>query len=202
MTSAQLFPVLKRVPDADRQVGKRTPAQTQSLLARAALKESLQLTGLELSDELAFDKLGAPVPQNGVLWSLTHKPEWVGAVCSPQSLSDLGIGIDIEKIIERKNSRTFDYVADDAEWILAGERTLENFFRLWTAKEAVLKALGTGLRELQDCRLVDFKPRKGDQSHLTLYARQRNWEVLQYYFEGHLVSLTPLGANVDFIFSK
>ena len=145
---------------------------------------------------------GAPRPANGVIWSLTHKPLWVGAVCAPEGLSPLGIGVDVEPVKERDNPRIFDYVAGEREWGLAGERSPESFFRLWTAKEAVLKALGTGLRELEDCRLVDYGPRSGKESALTLRCRDIDWEVTQLYFEGHIASLTAFGAEVLWVFTR
>ncbi|NJL59098.1 MAG: hypothetical protein HC887_05035, partial [Desulfobacteraceae bacterium] len=46
-----------------------------------------------MPDNLPKNKLGAPLPINGCYWSLTHKPDYVGAVLSPTP-----IGIDIEKI--------------------------------------------------------------------------------------------------------
>ena len=145
MATTRLFPVLRQGPAVDRGPEGRTPLKAQSAWARAALSESLRLSGLDLPEPWAFDERGAPRPANGVIWSLTHKPLWVGAVCAPEGLSPLGIGVDVEPVKERDNPRIFDYVAGEREWGLAGERSPESFFRLWTAKEAAAKALGLGL---------------------------------------------------------
>ena len=202
MATTGLFPVLKQVPPSERGPEGRTPPKTQSAWARAALTESLRLSGLKMPEPWEFGAQGAPRPANHVIWSLTHKPAWVGAVCAPEGLSPQGIGIDVEQVKERRNPRIFDYVADETEWVMAGEKSPESFFRLWTAKEAALKALGTGLRELGDCRLASYGARSGDGSTLTLHCRGMDWEVLQLYFEGHIASLTSFGAKVEWVLSR
>lgn len=175
----------------------RDSRKLQSATARQALEESVKRSRIAALEPLRFDALGAPIAQNGFTWSLTHKPAWAGAVVSHSP-----VGLDVESIIPRQNDRTYDYVGNTEEWAMVGAQNLEGFFRLWTAKEAVLKARGTGLRELKDCRLVQYSPRHGDLSHLTLSCLGQDWRVEQYFFHDHLASITTLGLQVEWVVGK
>ena len=71
---------------------------------------------------------------------------------------DCEIGIDVERIRpipEMMNmAKTILSPAETAEWIsLPAERREETFFRVWTRKEACVKAVGEGL----SARLEDFR---------------------------------------------
>ena len=84
-------------------------------------------------------------PEAAISWSRSG-PLGVAAI----QASGL-IGIDIERKAARQTGPMLDMVAQpqEAECVLsAGAETerLERFYRLWTAKEAVLKARGKGLR--------------------------------------------------------
>ena len=57
------------------------------------------------------------------------------------------MGIDIEQVRSVKDG-VMAKIADEQEWALAGGKAPESFFRFWTAKEAVLKAMGVGFTGL------------------------------------------------------
>jgi 4'-phosphopantetheinyl transferase len=99
------------------------------------------------------DARRVPLPVGGLHWSISHKPGWAAAVIS-RGL----VGIDIEIIRPRLHSGLLDRLADPAEWTIAGGRTWDTFFQIWTAKEAVLKAVGQGIAGLGDCRVVELYP--------------------------------------------
>ena len=84
-------------------------------------------------------------------WSLSHTKRWAAAI-----IADGPVGIDIERITPRRLT-TMEAIADKAEWHIVGNRTWPNFFRIWTAKEATLKANGVGIGHLIDCRVVDSR---------------------------------------------
>jgi 4'-phosphopantetheinyl transferase len=73
----------------------------------------------------------------------------VAAVIAPHP-----VGIDVERIHSRKDG-LFEAVATDDEWRLVDGKDWETLYRVWTAKEAVLKAAGIGLVGLDDCRIVE-----------------------------------------------
>jgi 4'-phosphopantetheinyl transferase len=126
------------------------------------------------------DGKGVPLPVKGVHWSLTHKCDAVGAIAAP-----LPVGIDLE-ILRPVNPALFAKVADDKEWGLIGKRRLNHFFRLWTAKEAILKAVGRGISGLSHCKVV----RVDDPTHMQLVYHGTQWTVEHFWFEGHVAALT------------
>jgi 4'-phosphopantetheinyl transferase len=61
------------------------------------------------------------------------------------------------------------------------------FFRFWTAKEAVLKAIGKGLIGLSDCRIHKII----DDTRLQLICNRSTWMVVQRWIRSdHLVAVT------------
>jgi 4'-phosphopantetheinyl transferase len=140
-----IHPTALPVPAGKQQLTGREKVRMLSRMARRALLYSADFSGLSLGELLKTDA-GAPVPSQGVHWSLTHKNGWVAAVAAPDA-----VGIDLETIRE-VDTRLYDRVADKMEWSRIGEPTLDRFFRLWTAKEAVLKATGRGIAGLGKCR--------------------------------------------------
>jgi 4'-phosphopantetheinyl transferase len=110
---------------------------------------------------------------------VAHKPDYVAGVVGPGPL-----GIDIEPSRQR-SPNLFAKIADPAEWALGSEAQWQLFYRFWTAKEAVLKAVGVGLRGLSDCRVVHIDA----ADCLTLAFRGQLWRVRQRFFHGHWAAL-------------
>lgn len=180
-----LHPMILTVPVSDRQLTGRKKVQHLSTLARRALARSCQVSGVRL-DTLPKDEKGAPLPINGVHWSLTHKSDAVGAVAAP-----LPVGIDLE-IIRPISFPMFAKVADEKQWaLLTGDRQ-RNFFRLWTAKEAVLKAVGQGIAGLTRCRVVAII----DDTHMELIYEGVHWVVEQAWFANRIAAVTPYDFDV------
>ena len=176
----RLFPVIARVPDRYHPLVGRTKVQTLSRLAREALKRSCRISGLRL-DKLPKNPKGAPLPVNGVYWSLTHKSEAVGAVAAP-----FPVGLDLE-MVHPVNSTMMAKVANDGEWKLVEGDRLKNFFRLWTAKEAVLKAVGHGIVGLSRCRVVDVV----DDALMVLEYDGVSWPVESFWRNDLVAAATP-----------
>jgi phosphopantetheinyl transferase len=118
--------------------------------AHGALGRCAQRAGARLG-VLEHDQRGAPRPQGGWFWSVSHTSDgpsgWVAAV-----LARAPVGIDLEYVGPRREelvARVLD--ARERQWVGDGVR---GFASAWTAKEAVLKKLGVGLTELSLCRIV------------------------------------------------
>ncbi len=154
--------------------------------AREALLRSVRYSGLRL-DRLEKDDNGAPLPYRGVYWSLSHKSAFVAAVAARRP-----VGIDIEKV--RKVSEGLRRrLADEAEWRLAENDDLWLFFRYWTAKEAVLKAVGKGLTGLSRCRI----DRIVDADRLLLSYGRESWTVTHCRVgDDHLAAITSGGTDL------
>lgn len=104
------------------------------------------LADLAGADRLWRDDNGRPYAEPPMDVSLSHSGGWIAAASS----LDGRIGIDIEA--EREVSVTLPrrcLAPSELDWLTAalpGQPQRERFFRLWTAKEAYVKATGVGIR--------------------------------------------------------
>lgn len=174
----KLHPVILPLAPEDQRLRGRELVQAQRRRAREALALSCEASGVVLGP-LNKDARDAPLPFNGAYWSLSHKPRFVAAVVGPAP-----IGIDIEEITPRKEG-IHACLAGDAEWALA-DRGWETLFRYWTAKEAVLKAVGVGISHLKKARIHALL----DQDNLLVDYGSRLWPVRHFRFQDHIVSVT------------
>jgi 4'-phosphopantetheinyl transferase len=115
-----------------------------SRFGKLLLREKLNELGLDCSlTNLKFTDYGKPyLEENNLRFNISHSGTKV--VCAFASFST--IGIDLEEV---KPLSMVDFINQftDYEWkqINASEDTLLEFYKLWTGKEAVIKAEGKGL---------------------------------------------------------
>ena len=152
-------------PEEQERVRRFTrPADRQrQLLARGLVREVLApVLGLP-PERIAF-KLGAhgkPAvagDRAGVHFNLSHSGDWVALALA----RDSEVGIDIEAPAGHHRMDAIAarlYGPTERTWLAAAsaERRLDTFYRLWTVREAYLKAVGIGLAGAsgQDCLTPD-----------------------------------------------
>jgi 4'-phosphopantetheinyl transferase len=190
--TAVVYPVILPVPAEVLHLSPKQRVKSLSELARQALALSAGRLGVRLG-ALEKDDRGAPIPSHGNFWSLSHKPDYVGGVVAPAA-----IGLDIERLrpcspgLRRKT-------ADAAEWALMGHGDVQTtFFRYWTAKEAVLKVRGEGLRDLSRCRIEYIL----DATHLRVDYAGKTWSVEHFFFEGHVAAVAGGGFRVEWTLAR
>lgn len=186
MKALSVHPVILSVPEEYQALAIKEKTRYLSRYARTALKISAQKSKIFIPDNLPKDKDGVPLAINSWYWSLTHKPEYVGAVISPAR-----IGIDIEKI-RPVSDALFQKTASDKEWEL-GDKSETLFFRYWTAKEAALKATGKGLSELSQCIVSEIS----DEHYIMLEYAGRAWRIEQIYIDGHIASVVKDDYQIE-----
>ncbi len=173
-----LHPVLMPVPKGD-SLPRHQRATELRRVSRLALAESARLSGISVREWRQAES-GEPLPTDGVYWSVAHKPLWTAAV-----VSDRPVGIDLEPVAPRR-VEMFDALAAEEEWSLLRDREWLTFCRLWTAKEAVLKANGVGIGRFGDCKLTAVK----DREHMQLSFEGRDWRIQHCYFHDHVAAVT------------
>lgn len=181
-----LYPVILGVPEEKQRLSGREKVAYLSVHARKALFLSAEFTGIEL-DGLEKDANGVPLPSGGFFWSLSHKPLYVGGV-----VSNRPVGLDIEQIRDITPG-LFKKVARDEEWNLGGGRGADLFFRFWTAKEAVIKANGTGIRDLLKCRVMEIN----DKQNLAIRFQEQTWQIESIDFNGHRAAVVSNDHNIN-----
>jgi 4'-phosphopantetheinyl transferase len=185
-----IFPVILPVSDADQRLNGRDKVKALSRLARSALIKSCEKSGLHL-DTFPKNQKGVPLPVGGVHWSLTHKSDMVGGVAAL-----FPVGMDLETI-RPVSDALLAKVANDSEWMLVdGDRQI-NFFRFWTAKEAVLKAVGKGMAGLSRCRVAAVL----DDTRMILTYDESCWPVAHFWFDGRVAALTAQHFSVSWTWS-
>ncbi len=181
-----LRPVLITIHEAsDLSVPQKVARQRQ--VARRALSMcAVQCGGPEGPWEQDANRV--PLPNDGWYWSISHKPLMAVAV-----ISDAPVGIDIEHIKPRGREDLWDRLANAGEWKVAGERSWEMFFRLWTAKEAMLKANSRGIGGFEECRIVAVP----DRTRVECEYRGTPWKIQQFYHAEHIAAVTAGSLDVQ-----
>ena len=185
-----IYPVIMAVPEAVKDLTPKERVGFLSDQARRALEISAEKSQVPLG-KLDQDERNAPLPFDGTYWSITHKTEYVAAVIAPSP-----VGIDIEKVCSRAAS-LFQKTATEAEWALA-DTTFKTFFRYWTAKEAVLKTAGIGLKALSKCRVIHVP----DANHLDIEYDAHTYRVQHHYVEDHIASIVKYEFQVEWTLIK
>ena len=184
-----IYPVILAVSNQKQQLTGREKVTFLSWYARRALEISAQKRQIQLGD-LKKNENGVPLPFNGYYWSVTHKTEYVGGVIAPAR-----VGIDLEKIRSVKEA-LYKKTACESEWELSNSDKISLFFRYWTSKESVLKASGTGVRDLLKCRIE----RIIDNNHLVINYKEQCWHIEHFYFNGHIASVVKNSSDVEWAF--
>ena len=180
-----LHPVIIPIPIES---APRSPVQVevQRKYARLALRRAAKLAGAPLEGWQKNER-EVPQPNEGFHWSVSHKREYAAAV-----VADVPIGIDIERIEPRKRE-LHDSLAGRDEWVIMGDRSWSSFFRLWTAKEAILKVGGVGIADLLRCRLQSIAEPVG----MTLRYVDRDWTTEHYFFKEHVIAVTKVYNSIE-----
>jgi 4'-phosphopantetheinyl transferase len=185
-----LFPVILPVPGKVHDLAPRERVKFLSRQARRALKDSARISGVRIGEPAKDDK-GVPQPFDGNHWSISHKTQYVCGVAAPAP-----IGIDIERIRDFSEG-LLKKTAVESEWALAEMETgsVKAFFRFWTAKEAVLKATGIGIKDLLKCRVHQIF----DDHHLAIRYDGRDWLIEHFFFEDHIASIVKGSFQIEWI---
>lgn len=192
MNTASVHAVIMAVPRAITVLKGREKNLALSRFARQALTEAARYSGISLT-ELEKGPQGQPIPENGMYWSLSHANAYVAATAAP-----CRVGIDIE-VIKPIRTEVIETVFDTKERALKTPFDATRFCRFWTAKEAVLKAAGVGLRGLDTCRIARIL----DARQLEVRYDDKTWIVSQAEaVPNHIASISIPKACVTWHFCE
>jgi len=123
---------------------RRTEDRQRSLCGRLLLERALRRRGYggNLWEEFSTDACGKPRVAGPFPFSLSHSGDYV--VCA---VSDRGaVGVDVERIVFR-GAQEFDgiFTPEECDELRRAADPVREGYRLWTMKEAALKADGRAL---------------------------------------------------------
>jgi 4'-phosphopantetheinyl transferase len=100
--------------------------------------------GLEVDwNAWQFNSSGKPHFNGGKKFSISHSGEYVIV-----AFSEAEIGVDIERVADFDIRSVVNYLqSDEIEYIQNSKNPKDDFFTVWTRKEAYLKAIGKGITE-------------------------------------------------------
>ena len=128
----------------DRLKKKQNIAKIQmSILGYILLKEALKHNGFSQQiEEIYYTINGRPSTQENFDFNISHSGDYVVCVFSTQ----LQVGIDIERMKPISLELLSNHFNPD-EWkeIQYSQNSEQSFYKLWTKKEAMVKADGRGL---------------------------------------------------------
>ena len=97
------------------------------------------VVGIRDESEIRHGRYGKPFASGYPAFNISHSGDWCILVKGESE-----IGADIEKIDENNlTSAPTVYTPRELDWM--NEDPLERFYQLWTWKESLIKALGTGM---------------------------------------------------------
>lgn len=139
----------------------------ESLLGRLLAAKVAGIKPEELDDFLI--KSLDSFKYKGFYWSISHKKTGLAAV-----ISDKPVGIDLE-VLEARDEILWTTIKK-VEWLVLGEKNWKNFYRIWTAKEAIIKTKLLGLPAVSRLTVVE---KQGD--NLVLNYRSKKLTARNYY---------------------
>ena len=130
------------------------PRRASFLAGRSLLATWCQLRyGCSELPEMVMGPHGRPAFSDPSLpeFSISHSGDWLWL-----AIGEASLGLDVEQHRPRRNlGKLMDHVLSPLElaWVSSQDDELSAFYRLWTLREAVLKASGRGLAGLSRLQL-------------------------------------------------
>lgn len=182
-----LYPVIMMVSDDIKMLKGKEKVEALSRIARHGAGVSAKKSALPLP---VFEKdgSGVPMPSEGVFWSISHKPDVVAGVVSNEN-----VGIDVEMIRPVSDQLFNRIVSRDEHALFLQQEKDRVFFRIFTAKEAVLKATGDGIKGLSNVKIVSAP----DENNLCAAYLNQKYFVENFYGDGYLASVTKKACAVQ-----
>lgn len=114
-----------------------------SLFGRLLLKQGLTDIGSTASlDDIKYNDFGKPYFETRPIgFNITHSENFVACIISNDT-STIGIDAEVVKAVDTKD---FKDLWSEEEWADIQRNDIAVFFKYWTRKEAVVKAIGKGL---------------------------------------------------------
>lgn len=175
---------LKRADEIDAQRAERLKRYRLESDKKRCLAGGLFIKRFLGDTEIKIGTYGKPEAENGMHFNLSHSGKYVLF-----ALSDSKIGCDIEMIKEVEPERLGKLVFCPAEMASLEhcDNKNENFFRLWTRKESLLKCIGEGFH--RSSKSVDASGESFTDNGTTYY-------MSTWLYNGYTVSVCSTEGSI------
>ncbi len=116
----------------------------RSLLGKMLLKNGLEILGLDQYDlsEIKYTAHQRPYFDHSLDFNIAHSGDYV--ICAISTTQKVGVDIEELKTTELSDFQDF-FTREEWAKVLNSNKGLQEFYTLWTQKEAIIKASGEGL---------------------------------------------------------
>jgi 4'-phosphopantetheinyl transferase len=151
---------------------------------------SVSATDISIADK-TNGKPFIQFPKVGLQFNISHSGEWILI-----ALCDSDIGVDVEKVnpifhFDDLIQVYFDRV--EKELVVSAENAVLCFYNIWTRKEALIKAWGTGLS-------TDIKEVKSINDDYGMDDFGRPWKIRSFYVDASHSAAVAYGGGYRDIF--
>ncbi len=165
----------------------RIPSDRERLLHAGSALLLSEVLGIADESALRYGQDGKPSAPGHPPFSLSHAGE-LCVLAVNRGGDPAPVGVDVEPVRPRRLAALLRIlVPAERDWVAGApseDEAMRRFLRLWTLKESVSKAAGTGFKE--DLRHLDVLPLiKGGSVSL----RDRDWCAVSRETDGHILSV-------------
>ncbi|RCW92498.1 4'-phosphopantetheinyl transferase family protein [Winogradskyella arenosi] len=171
------------------------------VICRALLKLLISdETNLNVSEiNLKKGKYHKPyLPQNPALhFNVSHSEDY-----AIMAIGNCELGVDVEFVNEQfqyKDIIPAVCTEDEMDWIKKTSDSLETFYKIWTRKEALVKAMGTGINDdFKDMSVTDgvhYTKLQTDSHRPTVKVISLNFNA---YYQAALALITDKDKTINF----
>lgn len=174
------------------------------LLGRAAAAQALRQLGFENPPPVLWGKNREPLWPEGIVGSITHCETWSIAIVAKRT-SLRAVGIDLEDVqrVQKQDIRSQICTKSELEWIAQSEDEFACLAMVFSAKEAVFKAIHPFCRcyfDFKDVELTWDRIAEGFHGELLVdlsaeYASDFRFEVGCKRFGDMVISLFTLSID-------
>jgi len=164
--------------------------KARSVAGALLLRRALSLEGIEKEPDIQSGEYGKPYLKNvpGFEYNLSHS----GALAVfAYDTEGIPVGIDVEEVKEKKDRNLGRFFSrSEYERIESSKKPWEEFYRLWTIREAFAKEEGKGLMILDDAFETDY------ETHTVKYGG-RELYYKTYLYPEHVITLCKPTTGFD-----
>lgn len=137
---SKLNPLIIR--DIDR--FKQTNDRKRKLIGQLLIQLMLSQFKLGVLSDIKRTKHGKPYLNNETTFNLSHSGDYIALAFSLQKGIEIGVDIEQIKDTDCRQIAPIVFCKEELDFLYNSAQFVSDFFRLWTRKEAVLKADGEG----------------------------------------------------------